>query len=301
MRRWLAIAVLALALPVPAAAHGDAGALVLVFNRKTGPIGSTVSGRTPVAANAVLRKMVRSGALRRHPLRLFLASTSEAGSIGTVRDTRLTPVGALGIDRRGRGRVTFGIPNLAPGDYTTLLQCVPCRPPRPARALVRSGPYPTPLRVVDGPPVVRDCASSVSGRLPPDWQQYTVTAGPLTLYYWNGSTLTDANAFAPSAPARYKPIKILALVRGAAAVTLSVPLDERRKVALVYGRPSEWRTTMRVSDGRAATSFRACPELNETQFNGGFVVAGVQCARFDVHVEGRSEPLSLAVPFGTSC
>jgi hypothetical protein len=241
------------------------------------------------------------GKLRRHPVRVFLAARADAASIGSVRDPRLTPVGALHVDRRGRGELRFSVPNVAPGDYTTFLQCVPCRPGSGTRALVPSGRSARSLKIIDGPPVVRDCSTSVSGNLPADWQQYAVAAGPLTLYYWNASTLANPKAYNARAPNRYGPIKVLALVRGLMSVTLSVPFSERRNVALVYGPPSEWRDTMRVSDGHAATTFRGCSDSEVTQFNGGFIVAGTQCATFDVQVAARPDALKLAVPFGAAC
>jgi len=40
---------------------------------------------------------------------------------------------------------------------------------------------------------------------------------------------------------------------------------------------------------------------NDTQFNGGFVVAGARCAHFDVRIDGRTEPFRLDVPFGAAC
>jgi hypothetical protein len=300
MRRWLLLAIVAAGTSA-AAAHATKAALSLVFNRTTAPVGAAVSAHTPVRMNGALRKMLRSRALRRHPLRALLAARTDASSIKSVRDSRLVPLGTLRVDRRGRGRLTFSMPNVPPGDYTTFLQCVPCRRGPPSRALVPSGPFPGPLKAVDAPPVVRECSTSVAGNLPPDWQRYSIAAGPLTLYYWNASTLTDPRAFAARAPGRYAPIKILALVRGPATVTLSVPLDVRRKVALVYGPPSEWHDTMRISDGHAATTFVGCPDSDETQFNGGFIVAGSQCATFDVQVDAQREDLKLAVPFAASC
>lgn len=302
MRRWLLLAIVAAGASA-AATHAREAALYLVFNRKTAPIGADVSAHTPVTMNRALRKMLRSGALRRHPLRAFLAAQADASEIRSVRDPRLTPLEALHVNSRGRGRLRFSMPNVPPGDYRTFLQCVPCRRGPPARALVPSGPFPGPLKVVDAPPVVRDCSTSVAGDLPPNWQRYTIGVGPLTLYYWNASTLTEPKAFAARSPGRYAPIKILALVRGPATVTLSVPLDARRKVALVYGPPSEWHNTMRISDGHAATTFVGCPGSNsdETQFNGGFIVGGPQCATFDVQVDGQRDNLKVAVPFGASC
>ena len=302
LRRSLVLAIVVAGGAV-AGEHSAEAALFLIFNRTEAAIGGAVTARTPTATNHTLRKLARSGALRRHPLRIFLVARGDGSSVRTALDPRLTAVGALRVDRRGRGRTTFAVPNVPPGDYTTFVQCVPCRHGEPARALVPSGPFPNGLKVVDGPPTVRDCSSSVGADLPSDWQRYTVAAGPLTLYYWNASTLTDPVRFTARAPGRYEPIKILALVSGPATVTLSVPLTERGRVALVYGPASEWRKTMRISDGHAATNFEGCPgsDSDETQFNGGFVVGGTQCATFDVHVEGRADAMKLAVPFGTSC
>jgi hypothetical protein len=297
MRRCLLLAMLTAGVALAAVPSAEA-ALYLIFSRNTVPIGSAVSAHTPMATDGLLRKLLRSGALRRHPLRVFLAARADAKSIRSVRDPRLTPLGPLHLGRRGKGRLTFSMPNVAPGEYTTFLQCAPCRPGAPTRALVPSGPFSRSLHVVDGPPVARDCSTSVVGDLPADWRRHTLAAGPLTLYYANA----NANAFKPRSPGRYEPTKIVALVLGRATVTLSVPLNERRDVALAYGPSSEWRKTMRVSDGHAATTFSGCgSDSDETQFNGGFIVAGAQCATFDVQVRGRPDAMKLAVPFGASC
>src|SRR6266516_7901549 len=174
MRRCLLLGMVTAALAV-AVAHSAEAALFLIFNRNAVPIGSAVSAHTPIATDRVLRKLRRSGSLRRHPLRVFLAARADAASVRSVRDSRLTPLGPLHVDRRGRGRLTFSMPNVAPGDYTTFLQCVPCRPGAPERALVPSGPFPSSLQVVDGPPVNRDC--STSGRWRPASRLAAINGG----------------------------------------------------------------------------------------------------------------------------
>ena len=159
------------------------------------------------------------------------------------------------------------------------------------------GPYPDPFHVTEAAPVVRDCSTSVYGELPADWRQHSASAGALSLYWGWGLKPERVSR------SRYRPIKVLALVRPGASATLSVPLPERGVAALAY-RSSAWSSAMRVSDGDAATTFTGCPpdgSGNDTQFNGGFVVAGARCAHFEVRIDGRADSLLLEIPFGAPC
>src|SRR5207253_998086 len=80
--------------------------------------------------------------------------------------------------------------------------------------------------------------------------------------------------------------KVLLVVAGKTTVRLVIPTSERRRLRLLYD-PSSWSPSglYRLSAGDDASVFQACPD--ETQFNGGFIVAGPQCARVLVYVGRR--------------
>jgi hypothetical protein len=287
--------VLLAALAIVGALAGTASAaLWLVFSRTTVAPRDVVSART--GGRVAIGRAARAGA-RKHPLRLFLVDQAAASSVTSVRDPRLVPLGRLAVDRKGNGRIQFTVPNVPPGDYTTLLYCVTCRRYSANRTILPVGPFPGPFHVTEAAPVVRDCSTSVYGDLPADWRQHSVSAGPLSLY-----PIPERPPERISA-GRYRPVKLIAMIQQGASATLTVPLSERSVVALAY-RPPAWTSAMRVSDGDAATTLSGCaPDEtgNDTQFNGGFVVAGARCAHFEVRIDGRADSLLLEIPFGAPC
>jgi hypothetical protein len=161
-------------------------------------------------------------------------------------------------------------------------------------------------------PFVRRCETSVYGRLDPQkWRRHAVIAGPLV--FWNAPWYARqrASTFAPlsGSKRRYEGTKFLVLVRPGAVATVTVPRSERATVALLYDPEGEAPLKgYRVEDGDTAVTFEACEKgetpgtggrLNEmTQFNGGFVVAGVQCVRLDVLVRGQPKAIPVTLSFG---
>jgi hypothetical protein len=91
------------------------------------------------------------------------------------------------------------------------------------------------------------------------------------------------------------------------SVTVSIPSAYRSRLAFVYALDSSGRNlarwAMRVVDGQSAVTFNPCTgvEPAQTQFGGGFVVAGSQCAHLEIRVAGRPDPLPIALPFGRAC
>ena len=77
-----------------------------------------------------------------------------------------------------------------------------------------------------------------------------------------------------------------------------VPEPERDRLSLSYGLSGRSDNLYALRDGKPTWALRACKDA-ETQFNGGFIVAGPQCAGLDVYVEGRSTPIRVMIPFGT--
>ena len=127
--------------------------------------------------------------------------------------------------------------------------------------------------------------------------------GPLALYSFGQMThrgRTSRLAASTFTPKRV--VKMLALVRPGAVVTLTVPPAERRVISLGY-RPGVVPST--VAGGDAAVTFHACASqageqpgfAGSTQFNGSMAVAGARCARLKVASPG-SVPASMVLAFG---
>jgi hypothetical protein len=237
--------------------------------------------------------------------RVFLVERSEAATVRTPTDPRLVELGRLPVDRKGNGRMHIVVPNVPPGEYTTMIYCRPCGRYSRGRTLLPAGR----LHVTEAAPLIRDCSHSFEAGL----RGMELSAGPLTLSVQPLATLSPER-FAPikSRPITYRMIKIVAVLQNGAAATLTVPVSEQRNVALQYRTQSPINgAPAQVTEGDAAVTFKACTDAeyverygksgSVTQFGGGFVVAGARCASVIVRVEGRSEPLMLRLPFGASC
>jgi hypothetical protein len=153
----------------------------------------------------------------------------------------------------------------------------------------------------------RTCDTSVYGTLDaPAWKKHSIIAGPLVFYY--------ADQFAQQAPSPgrngyYPGEKLLILVRRGTVATVVVPGPERGYVSLLYN-PGAWndRNAYKIEDGEAAVRFEACkkgetgpasgPLKAMTQFNGGFVVAGIRCVPLDVLTPGAAAAVPVTLSFG---
>lgn len=159
---------------------------------------------------------------------------------------------------------------------------------RPAGAATFGGP-------------ARRCADRVEGELTRDWRRHpdTVTAGPLAWPYLRETYVKQPRSLFAAKQGRYQGQKALLVVDAGAVVNVAV--QARPRASLLYD-PAVFNDAnlYRLSDGSKSFTFRACPD-EETRFNGGFVVAGVQCLRVDVSWRTpsgvRSAPAFL--PFGT--
>ena len=276
-------------------------ALWLLFSKTVAHPGESVVVRT--AGNGAFRKALETGELRSGPpLRLFLVREAVADRVRSPADGRLVVVGRLAIDRRGNGRLRFSVPNLVAGSYTARLHCVPCASYSAGRTLLPVGPLPGPFRIAEPVPVVKTCETAQHGEIPPGWERTNaVRAGPLTLFFFQPVASLRSAQFAAVRGRRghFRPTKVLALVAGRSPVTLRVPRAERRSVGLLYRLPRLPRAA-RIVDALPLVRFQPCLSA-ETQFGGGFVVAGARCAHLEVLLEKRSEPMSLDVPFGARC
>jgi hypothetical protein len=156
-------------------------------------------------------------------------------------------------------------------------------------------------RASSGVPV-RTCRDSVYGDLGKNWRRNpgTIIVGPVAFpNIFAASSRESASTFAPRR-GRYPAQKVLLVLARNTTVRLVIPADERRRLRLLYD-PGAWNPTgnYRLSEGNESTVFHAC--ATETQFNGGLIVAGPQCARVLVYVARQARPLAARLPFGRRC
>jgi Tfp pilus assembly protein FimT len=103
-------------------------------------------------------------------------------------------------------------------------------------------------------------------------------------------------------------VKLLIVVKDRAPVTLTVPAAKRSRLAFDYGRfaPPLTRNGIaffRIADAPQALTFKPCSRAKTpsgwTQFAGGFIVKGAQCAR--VYVSRGRTRLHPKIALGESC
>lgn len=137
--------------------------------------------------------------------------------------------------------------------------------------------------------MTRTCVTAVGGSLPSGWQSSSIHSGALTLFSFGQALARGRESTLP--PSDLRPIgdvKMLALVRPGSVVTMSVPPDEHTRLALAY---AVGQSPTAVAGGYRSTTFVACNQPSGagsgaagwTQFNGGLVAAGPQCATLEVH------------------
>jgi hypothetical protein len=151
---------------------------------------------------------------------------------------------------------------------------------------------------------VRTCESSVYGDLGDGWRKRSVVVGPLAFVALRYAATQPAVDFRRRG-GRYQGLKVLAVVKSGATVTLTVPAAERRHLSLLYD-PAAWKedNRYRLADGGTAVTFRSCPPAQTplgadgTQFNGGFLVAGPRCATLEVSTPRWRTPRRVTVSFG---
>jgi hypothetical protein len=159
-----------------------------------------------------------------------------------------------------------------------------------------------------GGPFVRTCESSIYGDLGLDWRDRSVVVGPIAFVGLPGTATAPRRDFEPLEGGGFRSIKALAVVDQGAEVTVTIAPEDRAHVSLLYD-PSAFKdlNAYSIADGEGAVTFRACAKGEEspvgapdgpTQFNGGFVVDGPQCAALDVLIAGRGLPKRVNVAFG---
>jgi hypothetical protein len=143
--------------------------------------------------------------------------------------------------------------------------------------------------------MTRACDAAVGGHLPGGWMASSMRSGPLVL--WAFGAVSHGGRVSTLAPSTLRPVgyvKMLASVRPGAVVTLSVPAAEQKRISLAYAMG---QSPAHVSRGYAQVTLKACAQPSGggpgfqgwTQFNGGLVAAGAQCAVLDVQPSGEAK------------
>jgi hypothetical protein len=158
--------------------------------------------------------------------------------------------------------------------------------------------------------VVRGCATAnpsvPPGTLPRGWRSPsagTIAAGPIA-WLFLGRAGPHLGRLAPRhglAPA----VKAMVEVAAGAVVRVVIPVNERVRLSLDYTSvpPRDARQNLfRVADGASQVTFRACSPVSgegpQTQFAGGFIVAGAHCALIDIYMRASNQPIRRQIPFG---
>lgn len=158
---------------------------------------------------------------------------------------------------------------------------------------------------------VRGCADANSSippgsGLPAGWRRPsngTIVGGPIA---WRalGRATYAAGELAPRHGLGHG-VKAIAEVTAGAVVRVVIPANERTRLSLNYTNvsPRDARQNLYgVADGARQVTFKACSagygDGPQTQFAGGFIVAGAQCARIDIYTSASNQPIRRRIPFG---
>lgn len=151
--------------------------------------------------------------------------------------------------------------------------------------------------------VIVGCRHTVSGALSRDWRSSragTIVAGPIAWVYLRQAANTVALK-------RGHFVKALAVVNPGQDVTVTVPRRERARLSLDYTSIAP-RSRFRLSDGSSSVTFKPCPNPPQldvagglSQFAGGFIVSGPQCAEVDVQAQGAATPVRRYIALGRPC
>lgn len=139
----------------------------------------------------------------------------------------------------------------------------------------------------------RDCATSIAKTNEPGTG--ALTFGPVS--FDNMADWLPANP--PTAEdGRYPGLKYPAGVSSEVnRLVLVVPEDARAHFALLFEGPFRGDNLYEIGGGHDAVIFEPCDDANITWFNGGFIVAGSQCAPLDVYINEESEATRILLPF----
>jgi hypothetical protein len=145
---------------------------------------------------------------------------------------------------------------------------------------------------------IRECDSAVFGTLASNWREYATRAGPISWLGISGYATDPPATFAEREGSRYLFKKALAVVESGALVKVEIPETERDRLSLYYSASGTRPDNLyKIGEGKRTWAFRGCDD-RPTQFNGGFIVGGAQCAALDVFMEGKWRAVRVVLPFG---
>ncbi len=146
---------------------------------------------------------------------------------------------------------------------------------------------------------MRDCGTSVYGDLGGSaFLPASVVAGPLAFVQARGYA-RSTSSFAGIGGGRYRPMKLLTVVRTGWVARVVVPAAHRENVSLAYDRERS-NTPIAPGEGVHEVTFASCPPGRPflgpsaerwTQFNGSIVVAGRRCVTLAVYAAKQGHEL----------
>lgn len=133
------------------------------------------------------------------------------------------------------------------------------------------------------------CDDAILGEGPDDWRARAITAGPASVFKQPLARMTRTqNGLVAKMPV---------LIRGRAAVTVSVPPALRGRVFLYYGRiigrDGKPTTTVNHARGYGETRFELCPGRNRTPFPGGIRIKGTAPVWLTIQAEDETTAHTL--------
>jgi hypothetical protein len=96
----------------------------------------------------------------------------------------------------------------------------------------------------------------------------------------------------------------LVAVTNATTARVRIPASETGRLSLDYTglQPRNAAGRYAVSDGASQVTFHGCSQRpngsRSSLFEGGFIVAGAQCARVDVYTGTSGRPIERRIAFG---
>jgi hypothetical protein len=154
---------------------------------------------------------------------------------------------------------------------------------------------------------VRTCEASVYGDLGKGWRKHALVVGAIAFVGLPGVARAPRSDFA-SLEDGFRSVKALAVVNEGADVTVSVSSEDQAHVSLLYD-PASFKdlNSYQIADGEAVVTFQPCSSgespfgvQGPTQFNGGFIVDGPQCATLEVRAAtGPAKRVDVAFGRGT--
>jgi hypothetical protein len=162
---------------------------------------------------------------------------------------------------------------------------------------------PAPARRLPGRHYVAGCSEPrVSGGLPTDYREESAVIGPVAIYPAKSEfprTSAGDLRMRHRIPSRFAAQEADATVATGARVTLVVPRQERRSLALLFD-PSRYVDATRgytVAEGDRAVTLSGCYKPY-TQYSGGFVVTRLHCARLLVYGVRPGHAAETTLAFG---